>query len=142
MGGSAPKAPRFFIMETRDMSERVPGWLPWAAVGVVLGLGVGIAIGWWLWPVTYTNTAPDALRDDYHDDYVLMVAATYEVEQDVREARSRLRSLNHDDPLAPVLKLRRRLIAAGGGKADIARLTDLAQALGAGDASLTPAPES
>jgi len=124
------------------MSEQVPGWLKWGAVGVALGLSLGVAIGWWLWPVTYTNTSPDVLRDDYHDDYVLMVAATYEVEQDAKEARSRLRSLNHEEPIVPVLKLRERLIEAGGGRADIARLTDLAQALGAGDATLTPAPES
>jgi hypothetical protein len=124
------------------MSERTPGWLLWAAVGVALGLALGVAVGWWLWPVTYTNTSPDALREDYHDDYVLMIAATYEVEQDLLEARSRLRSLDPDDPSAPVLALIEELIEAGGSEEDIRQLSHLAQALGVEDSTLTPYLES
>ena len=124
------------------MSERTPGWLIWAAVGVGLGLALGVAVGWWFWPVTYTNTSPDALREDHHDDYLLMIAATYKLEQDLPEARSRLESLNPAKPSAPVLALTERLIEAGGSEEDIRRLVHLAQALGAEDPTLTRYLES
>jgi len=116
------------------MAKRAPRWALWTALGVAIGLALGVAIGWWFWPVTYTNTSPDALRDDYHDDYVLMVAATYAVEHDLQEARSRLESLNPSAPTAPVVDLKERLIAEGGSEQDIARLTDLARALDAPEA--------
>ncbi len=120
------------------MGERAPHWVARAAVGVALGLALGFAVGWWLWPVTYTNTSPAALRQDYHDDYVLMVAATYQVEEDLEEARARLELLNPERPAAPVLELARGLIEGEGNEEDITRLAHLARALGATDPVLRP----
>lgn len=119
------------------MLERVPNWLKQAGVGIVLGLALGILVGWWLWPVTYTNTTPAALRHDYQDDYVLMIAATYDAEHDLQEARSRLECLNSDDPVAPVAELAKVLIEEGGKRQDIARLANLARALGDNSSPLT-----
>jgi len=115
------------------MAERAPGWAAQAAIGFALGLALSIAIGWWLWPVTYTNTSPAALREDYHDDYVLMVAAGYQVERDLDRAQSRLELLNPDEPAAPAVELAEALIEEGGSEEDIARLAELARALGASD---------
>lgn len=115
------------------MAERAPDWIARAAIGVAVGLVLGFAIGWWLWPVTYTNTSPAALRDDYRHDYVLMVAAAYEVEGDLRGARDRLELLNPDSPAAPATQLARTLIETDGDEKDIARLAQLAEALGATD---------
>ncbi len=123
------------------MGERAPDWVARAAIGVALGLVLGFAVGWWLWPVTYTNTSPAALRQDYHDDYVLMVAAAYDVEEDLRAARSRLKLLNPERPVAPALELAERLIEEGGREEDIARLAHLARAFGVTDPMLTPYTE-
>jgi len=120
------------------VSDRARRWVMRATVGAVVGLALGFAIGWWLWPVQYTNTAPAALRQDYHDDYVVMVATTYEVERDLEQARERLRLLDPEEPTAPVVELAERLVEVNGSAEDITRLARLAWALGALTPTLTP----
>lgn len=112
-----------------------------AAIGAAVGLVLGLAIGW-LWPVQYTNTAPAMLRQDYHDDYVLMVATVYEVEGNLEQACERLELLDSQEPAAPVVELAERLVEAGGSAEDITRLARLAWALGAITPTLVPYLES
>jgi hypothetical protein len=120
------------------MGDRTRPWIARTGIGIAVGLALGVAIGWWLWPVTYTNTSPAALREDYRDDYVLMAATAYEVREDLEQARSRLERLNPEEPAAPVIDLAKRLIEADGSQEEIARLTGLARALGMTDPVLTP----
>lgn len=120
------------------MSKRARKWVIRAAVGGAAGLALGFAIGWWLWPVQYTNTAPDVLRRDYRDDYVVMVATAYEVEKDLDQARQRLRLLDPQEPAAPVVELANRLVEVGGAAEDVTRLARLAWALGTLTPTLTP----
>ncbi|MFQ6100324.1 MAG: hypothetical protein ACE5OS_03700 [Anaerolineae bacterium] len=112
-------------------------WGTRAAVGAVVGLTLGLAIGW-LWPVQYRNTTPDVLRLDYHDDYVVMVATAYEVEGDLERACERLELLDPGEPAAPVVELAERLVEAGGSTKDINRLAHLAWALRAITPTLVP----
>ena len=119
------------------MRERAPEWLIQSVAGIALGLALGFVVGWWLWPVTYTNTSPDALRTDYRDDYILMTAAAFEVEHDLEEARYRLMHLNSDEPGAPAAELAEKLIENDGSEEDIARLARLADAFGADSPRLT-----
>jgi hypothetical protein len=120
------------------VSKRARKWVIRAAVGGAAGLALGFAIGWWLWPVQYTNTAPDVLRRDYRDDYVVMVATAYEVEKDLDQARQRLRLLDPQEPAAPVVELANRLVEVGGAAEDVTRLARLAWALGTLTPTLTP----
>ena len=120
------------------MNKWARKWVVRVAVGAVVGLAIGCAIGWWLWPVQYTNTAPTVLRHDYRDDYVVMVATAYEVEEDLEQARERLRLLDSEEPAVPVVELAERLIEAGGSAEDIARLAHLAWGLGATTSTLAP----
>lgn len=120
------------------MNKRARQWVIRVAVGAATGLALGLAIGWWLWPVQYTNTAPAALRQDYRDDYVVMVATDFEVEQNLEQARKRLKLLDPEEPTAPVVELAERLVEVGGDAEDIARLTYLAWALGATPPALAP----
>lgn len=103
---------------------------------------MGLAIGWWVWPVSYTNTAPGVLRQDYRDDYVLMTARAYALENDLDSARERLTLLDPEKPSTPVIELAERLVEDGAPRAEIARLAHLAWALGATTPKLTPYLES
>jgi len=107
-------------------------------VGLAVGLALGFAIGWGLWPVQYTNTKPAVLRQDYRDDYVLMIAAAYEVEGDLQLARERLALLDPQEPAKPVVELAERLIESNGNTEEIARLARLAWALRAVTPELVP----
>jgi len=120
------------------VSRQARRWTTQAAAGALVGLAIGFAIGWWLWPVQYTNTAPGVLRQDYHDDYIVMVATAYEVESDLDQARARLKLLDPEEPAAPVIELAERLIAVGGSPEDITRLAHLAWALSATTPGLIP----
>jgi len=120
------------------MSARVRRSIIQVAIGLALGGAMAVAIGWWLWPVEYTNTAPDVLRRDYRDDYVVMVAGAYAVEGDLDEARRRLALLDADDPAAPVVNLGERLVAVRGNRQDIVHLARLAWDLRAITPALTP----
>ena len=124
--------------EQAHHSPRLLKWGTRIAFGVAVGVALGFAIGWWFWPVEYTNTAPNVLRRDYCDDYILMVAAAYEIDnRDVEQAQRRLELLDPIDPAAPVIELAERLIAANGSIEDITHLAHLAQALGPLPLSLT-----
>lgn len=113
------------------MTQQTRQWLIGAAVGIAVGVALGVAVGWGLWPVTYTNTSPAALRADYRDQYILMIAAAYEVEGDQQRAYDRLALLDPEEPAAPVIDLAERLIEQGGRERDIVRLARLARTLDA-----------
>jgi len=58
----------------------------------VVGLLVGwFVMGWYLFPVKYSETYPSDLRSDIADDYILMVAEAYASTHDLRTAAKRLR---------------------------------------------------
>ncbi|MFQ6102032.1 MAG: hypothetical protein ACE5OS_12485 [Anaerolineae bacterium] len=59
-------------------------------IGAVVGLLLGLAIGWWWWPVEWTNSTPGNLRPDFQSDYVLWVAEQYTATGDVGWAYDKL----------------------------------------------------
>jgi hypothetical protein len=98
----------------------------------------GFAAGWWVWPVQYTNTAPDALHQSYRDQYVLMTATAFEADGDFTRAVERLRTIAPEAPTFPVVRLAEQLIEEDAGPDEIARLARLAQALGSLPSTLAP----
>lgn len=112
--------------------------VPFALGGVALGVVLGLLVGWVVWPVRYTNTSPPQLRQDYRNDYVLMVAAGYQTERDLTAARERLVRLDPEQPARPVVELAEQLIAAGGSAGDIGVLARLADALNAATPPMAP----
>lgn len=102
--------------------------------GALLGIGLGLIVGWMLWPVSYYDTDVYDLRADYQDEFVVMVAASYALERDVGAAHQWLALLS--DPQAPrpveaiVVDVTERYIARGADPAEIAYLVGLAEALG------------
>jgi len=66
--------------------------ITWAALvgGVILGLLLGLAIGYWWWPVEWSNATPSHLRSDFQNNYLLGVAEYYVATDDLEGARARL----------------------------------------------------
>jgi len=65
---------------------------PWVTgvVGLVVGLFIGLVIlGWWLFPVQWTNAAPADLREDARDDYMRMAIDSYALNANAELAKKR-----------------------------------------------------
>lgn len=48
-----------------------------AITGVILGLALGLIVGWGLWPVEYFDTAPSSLKSDFQQQYLRMAIDSY-----------------------------------------------------------------
>ncbi len=66
-------------------------------LGLVIGVGVGFLLGYYVWPVRYIDVAPMDLHPDWRAEYVQMVALAYTRDQDLTLARARLALLG--DPI-------------------------------------------
>ncbi len=93
-------------------------------LGATLGAGLGLYLGWQVWPVSYRNTDVSALREDYQDEYVIMVATSYGWDGDLARAQAYLQQLNRP-PLESVTATREHVQAHGGRDADLQRLNRL-----------------
>jgi len=59
-------------------------------LGVIVGL---VVLGWWLWPVKWTNADPADLRASHREGYLQMIADSYAMTGNSEVARARLQSL-------------------------------------------------
>ncbi len=105
--------------------------------GLLIGLVLGVVYGWVISPVNYTDTAPAALRRDYRDQYLILIAQAYAADGDLDRARQRIASLGDADAGEAVTALAQQLAAAGK---DSSALSALASALGVGISAVTSAP--
>jgi hypothetical protein len=119
----------------------VNGWRSWLLDpkllligGVLIGIGLGLIVGWLVWPVSYSDTDFFDLRADYQDEYVVMVGALNALEGDADASRRLLALLS--DARAPrsiegiVVDVTERCIARGANPTDIGYLIGVAKALG------------
>ncbi|MGD1994180.1 MAG: hypothetical protein PVI59_13385, partial [Anaerolineae bacterium] len=83
------------------------------AVGVILGLTLGLIYAWLIDPVELVNTSPDLLRIDHRHEWVRMVALSYAADGDLQRARTRLRPLSPDDVEEAVVALIEAYAAQG-----------------------------
>ena len=75
----------------------MPRWLTTLLL-LIIGIALGLVYGWVLNPIDYVNTTPGSLRADYRADYVLMVAESYQADQDADLAARRLALLGSQAP--------------------------------------------
>ncbi len=98
-----------------------------ALVGIIMGLAVGLATGWILFPnIGGSNVA--GLSALAQNDYIVLVANTYAYDQDLAKAKERLRQLQEKDLKTRVERLAKTLSARKDPSA--ANVADLAVALG------------
>jgi hypothetical protein len=92
-------------------------------LGFLVGIGLGVLYGWVVSPVKYTDTAPDSLRADYKEQYLIVIASAYKADGDLDRASLRLSRLKESDPIQTITALAQRLAAEGRNEAgDLAAL--------------------
>jgi predicted flap endonuclease-1-like 5' DNA nuclease len=72
----------------------------WIALGALLvGLIIGLVLlGWWLFPIQWTDAAPVDLLPDYQVDYLLAAVDSFALTFDSNAALQRYQSLGEDGP--------------------------------------------
>jgi hypothetical protein len=106
-------------------------------VGVVVGIGLGLYLGWEQFPVEFVNSPAHSLAQRYKDDYVVMVAAGYLHDADLGGALERLRVLGVVNVPVYVQEVTERYITNSQNVDDIRSLVALADGVG----RLTPIME-
>jgi len=110
----------------------------WVAIGLAVGVGVGLLFGWAIWPVQYYDTAPADLHDDYKEDYIRLIASTYAVDKDLEAAKTRLAYLNSDALTVQLVDLAEHLISQQGPAVTITALVNLSRDLGCDTPAMDP----
>lgn len=113
--------------------------LLWITLGLALGLGFGLYLGWVAWPTEFTDAAPSVLQESYRRDYTLMIAHAYLLDGDLDAARRRLHSLDQEAPDRWLLSLTVDAILSGRDEETVIRpLVTFAHDLGLESPALVP----
>lgn len=108
-----------------NIENRRPSWVI-PVIGFLVGLLIGWwVIGWWLWPVTWTNALPVDLKAAERDQYLLMVAESYSVTRNAELARSRLSSWPSEQLAEHLTNLQARAAPNPQQAAQVQGLADL-----------------
>jgi hypothetical protein len=107
------------------------------AVALLVGLGIGLYLGWVQFPVQFIDSPASGLAPAYKDDYTLMIAAGYAADGDLNGATARLQVLGIGNVPAYVQQVTERYITNSRGVDEIRLLVRLSAALG----RLTPMME-
>lgn len=106
-------------------------------IGLVIGTGLGLFLGWVAWPTEFTDANPSVLAADYKQDYLLMVAADYALTGDLPAARQKIAALGSGgEDLLFALTLDQ--ILQGGNPAEIRLLAQLASDIGRTSPAMAP----
>jgi len=100
-------------------------------LGLVVGGGLGLLVSWVVWPVEYTDVAPDSLYPAQRQEYLVLIAQDYAYEHDLEAAQVRLAALG--DPASvsgEVAALAERYVQEEPSSAYTAPLAQLALDLG------------
>ena len=97
--------------------------------GIILGLGLGLAISWIIAPVELTDAPPSLLRTDFKDGYRALIASAYASTGDLERAGERLASLNDPDIITALENQAERSLAKEEPPESLEALTILALAL-------------
>ncbi len=85
--------------EVQSVQTRARNPMAVAALAFVVGLLVGwIVLGWWLFPVKWTDAAPVHLHPDYQMEFLRMAVEAYQYDQNEELARFRFAQLGSAGP--------------------------------------------
>lgn len=106
-------------------------------IGLLVGVGVGLYLGWVQFPVQYVDSQASGLGQRYKDEYTVMIANGYAADRDVNGAVQRIRILGVDNVPVYVQEVTERYITNSRHVDDIRPLVALAEGMG----RLTPLME-
>jgi len=98
-------------------------------IGLAIGAGVGLFLGWGPFPVVYTGNPGSQLHERYKDEYTVMVAAGYLLDHDPQAAVERLQMLGVANAPVYVQEVTERYITNSRDIEDIRQLVALLEAL-------------
>lgn len=112
------------------MLSRRLAWIG-LALGLVMGLSLGLVYSWLIDPVEYYDTDPADLSADLREEYLTLIAVSYDLTGDLARAQARLATLGETGTPGAVAALADRLYRAAGDARAVRALALLAHALGA-----------
>jgi hypothetical protein len=78
----------------RELLDR-PLWV--GIISFVVGIFIGLVVlGWWLWPVQWTDAGPSDLRPEFQEIYLRMAIDSYTLNQDAAQAQQRIAEVGED----------------------------------------------
>jgi hypothetical protein len=117
---------------------RRAGFLP-LALGLVLGFSAGLYYSWVVNPVEYVDADPAALRAEYKQEALTIIAGAYAHTGDLQRANARLDLLDLEDPANTLARLAQSMLASGQDERSARQLAQLAADLGERPAVLATA---
>lgn len=111
----------------------------WIGLGLAIGVGLGLYLGWVAWPTEFVDADPSILREDYRQDYMLMIAHAYALDGDLAAAQRRLYSLGDEEPDRRLLTMTVDAILSGRDEQTvILPLVSLSRDLGLNSPAMAP----
>ncbi len=98
-------------------------------LGLIAGAGLGLVIGWIVWPVRYYDTDLVDLKPEYKEQYIVLVASSYALDHDLDKAQARLDQLQAPNIRQWVAQLADQYIREGRGETEVRALVELAHGL-------------
>ena len=111
----------------RHSEERGPWYL---LTGLIIGIVLGVLYTRYIQPVEYIDTSPALLRQDFKDQYRLLIAAAYSANGDLVRGKARLELLKDSNVFRALSEQAQRTLAENGSANDARSLGLLAIALG------------
>lgn len=106
-------------------------------LGLAIGVGLGLAVGWVFWPTEFTDANPAVLEERYRRDYVQLIADSYAQDNNLAQAQQRIGDLGEGGP-DYVLQVLIEMILRQEDEAAIRRLTRLANDIGQYTPAMAP----
>ncbi|MDD2921355.1 MAG: hypothetical protein PHQ36_03645 [Anaerolineales bacterium] len=103
---------------------------------LLVGFGIGLAYSWVISPVEYVDASPALLRDDFKDQYRIVVAASYASAHDLARARARLELLGDADLIGALSAQAQRMVGVNESDSNKRALALLATDLQKGVVSI------
>ncbi|MCP5097170.1 MAG: hypothetical protein GY943_16610 [Chloroflexi bacterium] len=113
---------------------RVPLYI---LIGLVIGIGLGLYVGWVTWPTEFTDANPAVLQATYQQDYVQLIADAYASDHDLSMAQSRLQDISSNGETV-LLDVLTNKVLAEADESEIQRLVQLAHDLGLSSPAMAP----